>query len=97
QPPLGLTLGSNTGASVTLTGTPVAAGTYDFDVVVGDDNDGIESAHVTLAVTPALQIVTSHLPNGKIGGAYSQVLTASGGGSTDYQWAVTGGALPPGL
>jgi hypothetical protein len=95
--PSGIALGSATGDSVTLAGTFAFAGTYDFSVDVSDDNLGTASVPLTLVVTPALHIVTSYLPDGKIGAPYSQELTASGGASTDYRWAVTTGALPSGL
>nr|WP_233566893.1 LamG-like jellyroll fold domain-containing protein [Cohnella endophytica] len=49
-------------------------------------------------LTPFLapSIVTSTLPNGTKGSAYSQTLTAKGG-VPFYDWNVTGGTLPPGL
>jgi len=43
-----------------------------------------------------LAVTTTLLPSGRAGAAYSATLSATGGtGST--RWAVTGGALPPGL
>nr|WP_233566894.1 LamG-like jellyroll fold domain-containing protein [Cohnella endophytica] len=49
-------------------------------------------------LTPFLapSIVTSSLPNGTKGSAYSQTLTAKGG-VPFYDWNVTVGTLPPGL
>ncbi len=43
----------------------------------------------------ALQLTTSSLAGGTVGAAYSQTLSASGG-TTPYNWSLTG-ALPPGL
>ena len=45
----------------------------------------------TVAVGPAT------LPNGTVGTAYSQTITATGGSGTGYTFAVTAGALPTGL
>ncbi|MBI5281168.1 MAG: putative Ig domain-containing protein [Candidatus Solibacter usitatus] len=45
---------------------------------------------------PALTITSATLPAGIINTAYSQALGATGG-TQPYTWAVTSGALPPGL
>ena len=43
----------------------------------------------------APSITTSSLPDGKVGEAYSQTLTADG--TTPIKWSISGGALPDGL
>lgn len=43
-----------------------------------------------------LQIVTTSLPDGQVGSAYTATLSASGGVSP-YLWAITNGSLPSGL
>ena len=43
----------------------------------------------------APSITTDTLPNGKVGEAYSQTLTANG--TTPIKWSISGGALPDGL
>ena len=43
----------------------------------------------------APSITTDTLPNGKVGEAYSQTLTADG--TTPIKWSISGGALPDGL
>ena len=43
----------------------------------------------------APSITTSSLPDGKVGEAYSQTLTANG--TTPIKWSISGGALPDGL
>ena len=43
----------------------------------------------------APSITTSSLPDGKVGEAYSQALTANG--TTPIKWSISGGALPDGL
>ena len=45
--------------------------------------------------TAAPSITTSSLPDGKVGEAYSQILTANG--TTPIKWSISGGALPDGL
>uniref|UniRef100_Q023T9 Ig family protein n=1 Tax=Solibacter usitatus (strain Ellin6076) TaxID=234267 RepID=Q023T9_SOLUE len=45
----------------------------------------------------ALQITTTSLPGGSVGVPYSFRMTASGGGSGVYTWALVSGALPLGL
>ena len=46
-------------------------------------------------VAAAPSITTDTLPNGKMGAAYSQTLTATG--TTPIKWSISGGALPDGL
>ncbi len=48
-------------------------------------------ATVTIILSPAT------LPNGAVGVAYSQTITASGGSGTGYSFALTAGTLPTGL
>jgi hypothetical protein len=45
---------------------------------------------------PPLLLSPATLPNGTVGTAYNQTLTASGG-TPPYTFAVTAGTLPPGL
>jgi hypothetical protein len=45
---------------------------------------------------PSITIATNSLPNGTVGSAYSQTLTATGG-APPYTWAVVNGALCNGL
>jgi uncharacterized protein (TIGR03437 family) len=65
-------------------------------------NPSISSNVATFTVNPAITsgftiITASPLPDGTVGSAYSQALSASGG-ATPYQgWAVIGGSLPPGV
>lgn len=49
----------------------------------------------TITVTP-LSVTTTTLPNGTVGTAYSQTLSATGG-SAPYTWSVSSGTLPAGL
>jgi outer membrane autotransporter protein len=87
------------GAGV-LSGTPTAAGTFNF-VVRSTDSTGGTAATTTInyALTIASATITIApvtLPNTVVGAAYAQTLTASGG-TAPYAFAVTAGALPAGL
>jgi uncharacterized protein YhjY with autotransporter beta-barrel domain len=91
--PAGLTLNS-TGA---LTGTPTAAGTFNFTVIATDAASFTGSRAYTLAVAaPVIVIAPAALTGGTVGAAYSESIIASGGIAT-YSYAITAGALPAGL
>ena len=51
---------------------------------------------LNLTVNTPLIVITTTLPGGVAGSAYSQTLAASGG-TGPYTWAITAGALPAGL
>jgi hypothetical protein len=92
--PAGLTLSS----SGTISGTPTAAGKASFTVKVTDSSTPkpqTVSRPFSISIA-GLTITTIYLPNGMVGTAYSQTLTASGG-VTPYTWTLTAGALPAGL
>ena len=50
---------------------------------------------ISESTAAAPSITTSSLPDGKVGEAYSQTLTANG--TTPIKWSISGGALPDGL
>src|SRR5207302_1938687 len=79
--PPGLALNGSTGA---VTGTPSAAGTFNFTVQATDAGNPARTATKDLSVTvvAALAITTSSLPGGVVGQAYSQTLNATGGTGT---------------
>ncbi len=97
--PTGLTFNA---ATRTFSGTPTQAGTFNISVTVTDSTGGTAAtvtnnytltiAVPTLALTPA----AGALPAGTGGVAYSQTFTASNG-IAPYTYAVSAGALPPGL
>jgi hypothetical protein len=92
--PAGLSL-SSAGA---ITGTPSGAGTSTFTAQVTDAvaATATRALSITITATAVLTITTSSLPDGSLGTAYSAALTATAG-TPPYTWAVTAGALPPGL
>jgi titin len=91
--PTGLSLDPTTGE---ITGTPVASGTFDFDLTVIDTAGGIGSQPESMAVVGPPTISSSPLPDGEMGAAYDQTPSATGGNGP-YTWSVTDGSLPTGL
>jgi hypothetical protein len=95
--PVGLTLNPDG----TITGKPIAAGTFTFGVQVLDSH-GVE-AHATLSITVSsgLQILTLAVPTAPVGSDYHFTFTASGGSpfssGSPYIWTLVGGSLPAGL
>ena len=79
-----------------LAGTPEAAGTFSFEVVVNDAAGARASGVLTLTVAATLGIVAAALEDAAVGAPYSRTLTATGG-SPPYTWSVAAGALPEGL
>jgi hypothetical protein len=95
--PTNLTLGA---ASGTLSGSPSAAGTFNFTVRVTDSNGATASAaySITIAMTPPLVITTpSPLPDATIGTAYALTFAATGGNGAKSGWQLLTGELPDGL
>ncbi|MFD1295586.1 putative Ig domain-containing protein [Lysobacter gummosus] len=92
--PAGLALNTTTGD---LTGTPTAAGTFNFTVRATDNANFSGTRAYTLAVAPpTILIAPTTLTNGTVAAAYSQTITASGG-IAPYTYAISAGALPAGL
>ncbi|MFC4763153.1 putative Ig domain-containing protein [Dyella koreensis] len=96
--PPGLSLSS---AGV-LSGTPTAAGTFNFTLKATDSSTGIgapfsaSQAYTLTVAAPTITVTPATLPAGTGGVAYSQVLSASGG-SGGYTYSLAAGALPPGM
>lgn len=96
--PGGLSLGTSTGNSLTISGTPTAQGTFTFTIQVTDSTGAsATSASLTIKVSNLAITTTSPLPAGGAGASYSVQFAASGG-TAPYQWSVaTGSNLPTGL
>jgi len=92
--PGGLSLNSATGV---LSGTPTTAGTSHV-TFKATDTDGLSAGKsLSITITAPLTITTgSPLPTGTVGVSYSDTFAASGG-SGNYRWVVSAGALPGGL
>ena len=75
--------------------TAVAGGTA---VITATTHDGLFTATCTVTVNApdaAPTITADTLPDGKVGEAYSQILTATG--TAPITWSISGGALPDDL
>ncbi|WP_369944859.1 putative Ig domain-containing protein [Xanthomonas medicagonis] len=94
--PAGLTL--TTGG--VLSGTPTVAGNFAFTVTATDSTAGVPAqasyAYTLSIAAPTLAIAPPTLPAGKVGIAYSQALSTSGG-TAPYSYSVSAGTLPAGL
>lgn len=92
--PAGLSLDA---ASGSITGTAMTITTSSFSAKVVDSTGATATASYTLQTLDSLGIDTgSPLAPGKVGSPYSLILSA-GGGIPPYHFAVSSGALPPGL
>ena len=92
--PAGLTLNN-----CTLTGTPTTAVVANLNVTATDSSNpkGTNTGPVVVTVNPVPALTfTGSLPNGVVGVQYTQTLAATGG-IAPYTYAVTAGALNPGL
>lgn len=78
-----------------VSGTPTAAASHRFTVLVRDAHGATGVHEATLNVI-ALELLPATLALGSVGDAYSQALAASGG-SAPYSYAVSAGSLPAGL
>ena len=78
----------------TIAGTTLATGTSVFTLTVSDARGSIARQEFTLVVQQRpLTVLTTSLPAGTVGQAYSQTASAAGG-TPPYTWS---GALPAGL
>lgn len=92
QLPAGLSLST----SGTLSGTPTTVSSYNFTVQAKDSGGQSASKACIVVVTSALSIVTTSLPGGTVGTAYSAAISATGG-TAPYAFSVASGQLPGGL
>jgi hypothetical protein len=80
-----------------ISGTPTVGGPFTFTVTVTDSLSQAATGTFTVTIATAITISTgTPLPAGITGTAYSTTLAASGG-TSPYAWALTSGAMPPGL
>ena len=91
--PNGLTLSS----MGVLSGTPISAGAYNVTIKVSDADSRTATRNYSFNIYSQVTVATATLNPWTVNRAgYSQTLAATGGNGT-YTWAVTSGALPPGL
>jgi len=77
-----------------ISGSPTAAGTFNF-IIKATNSFGNNVKALTMIVNAPPVITTITLPDGTIGEAYSQSLVADG--DTPITWTLEGGNLPNGL
>jgi large repetitive protein len=99
--PAGITAkASSTTTSMNLTGKPTTAATYSFTIKVtgcgGHTSQKSYKVVIRAATSSGVAIMTTSLPNGTVGAAYSAVVKASEG-CTPYKWSITSGSLPAGV
>lgn len=86
-------------AQANVTGTPTRAGTFLFSVVGRDNASGANCGRtftiVVADAAPSVAVIPAALSDGVVGLAYSQRISAAGGGAP-YTFAPVG-PLPPGL
>ena len=106
--PITWTLGSGTlpdglglSSGGVISGTPTAAGTFNFTVKAenGVSPDATKVLRIMISNAPVTPvpptITTTVLPNGTVNAAYNQTLTATG--DTPITWTLDSGTLPDGL
>ncbi|HMX28112.1 MAG TPA: putative Ig domain-containing protein, partial [Blastocatellia bacterium] len=82
-----------------ISGTPTQPGTFNFDVTATATSAALNTCTRTLSYAITINcptITLSALPGGTASVAYNQTLSALPSGG-NYTFALTGGALPPGL
>lgn len=92
--PPGITLSANG----TLSGTPTAAGVFNFRVQAIDASTCATTKDYTLEITcpPIVVAPPATIPAARVGQVFSATFTASGG-AAPYTFTRIGGLLPPGL
>lgn len=98
QVPVGTIFSGGT-PSATIAGTPTQSGTFQFVLEVFDSGGNGVSRLMSITIDAGPLVITtpSPLPQGDVGVAYNQGITAIGGTNVGYAWSVVAGALPPGL
>ncbi len=96
--PTGLVINTATGD---ITGVPTTAGTFNFTVTATDTNGCQGTRGYVIGIAsgvgcPVITLSPTALPPGAIGRPFRETIVASGG-QAPYAYAVSGGALPPGL
>jgi hypothetical protein len=90
--PNGLSISS----SGQVSGTPTNAGTFSFSATVKDSLSASAVANLGIMIAAGVSISGCPAGTGTVGQVYNASLTAAGG-TSPYNWSITGGQLPGGL
>lgn len=82
------------GDTASISGIPTESGTFSFRIRVTNNKGDYMERQYTICV---IGIKPDTLPNGTIGTAYNQTLTADSCATPALSWQVFSGSLPPGL
>src|SRR5439155_16120134 len=91
--PTGLSL-SSAGA---LTGTPSAAGSYNFTVAASDSIGCPGTQPYTVVISCPTITVSGATSNGTLGVGSPSITNSASGGTSPYTFSISSGSLPPGL
>ncbi|SEP65238.1 Putative Ig domain-containing protein [Devosia sp. YR412] len=90
--PAGLSLNPTTGA---ITGTPTAAGNFNFTVTVTDNQGLINQQSYQWTIAPPVITISGTPPAGRVSVAYPATTITASGGATPYGYVLQN--APPGL
>ena len=79
-----------------ITGTPTTAATSNFTITATDGLGATGSQAYAVTINAAITVNPATLPNGTVGVAYSQTVSATGGNGS-YTFSVSAGSCPTGL
>ena len=80
-----------------MSGTPADTGTYSFTAQATDEVGAVTELLFSLHINPAVEILTTSLPNAQIGVAYSQQIDVFGGSQAIYYNDMSGTLASYGL
>ncbi|TDF95427.1 putative Ig domain-containing protein [Paenibacillus piri] len=82
-----------------FSGTPTTAGTYSFTLRVSDNQGASAEQAFSVVIDPPepLKFVTTSLPSGKVGVAYTALTIETSGGIGTRTYSLKGGSLPVGM
>jgi hypothetical protein len=80
----------------TVSGTPAAAGSSEFEVEVVDDVGRSDRADLSIDVVHGVDLVTERLPPTELGAAYDVALEVTGG-AAPVDFSIARGEVPPGI
>lgn len=94
--PTSLSLGSGSGYSVDITGTPTIMGTWSFRLRATGANSISYELPYTLVVEKPMVISPTSIPPATVGNAYTTTFSVVEG-TAPYSWYVSSGSLPVGI